>query len=95
MATGALRSPPELLRELLAEDRTAGFAFDDVFTENVRIAGGASGGWHDALVETRDAWQAAWDNAPGPIAALSPDMTYDAREHIAAPRPTAVGARPS
>lgn len=80
MATGA--SPPELLLDMLAEDRAAGYVFDDVFAEDVACAAGSSTSWREALEDTRGAWQASWDNAPGPGAPLSPDMTYDASDRV-------------
>jgi hypothetical protein len=68
------KTPPELLHELLREDRAAGFTFDDVFAENVAIAAGCGAGWRDALMSTRSTWRDCWDNAPGPRSSVTRDL---------------------
>ncbi len=71
------KTPPELLRELLHEDRAAGFAFNDVFAEDATVAAGCNSGWRKALMSTRSTWRESWDNAPGPRAGITRDLADD------------------
>jgi hypothetical protein len=85
MAVAAERkTPPELLTELLREDRAAGFTFEDVFAEDVAVAAGSNSGWHEALMSTRSAWRDCWDNAPGPRSSITLDLADDARDAVPA-----------
>jgi hypothetical protein len=78
------KTPPELLAELLREDRAAGFAFDDVFAENVAVAARRNSGWGEALMATRSTWRESWDNAPGPRSSLTRDLTDEHRDRVPA-----------
>jgi hypothetical protein len=80
---------------MLAEDRARGFAFEDVFAEDVAYAAGCNSGWRQALMDMESTWRAAFDREPGPTVPLSPDLIDDSREHVPAPSPAAVGAQPS
>jgi hypothetical protein len=94
IAAGARPSPPELLREMLAEDRAVGFTFEQAWTEDLEWAirhASQRDGWREALEDTRDAYETAFHNAPGPAARLDLAMTYDAGEHN--PTSTAFGSR--
>jgi hypothetical protein len=86
VATVAVRpQPAELLADMLREDRARGFAFEDVWDEDVAFAVGQSSGWRDALEGTREAWQASWGNAPGPRSqGLTLDLADDTREQVPA-----------
>ncbi len=78
------RTPPELLAEMLREDRAAGFSFAEVFEEDVECAARSASdrnSWREALLATRRAWHENWDNAPRPRSgALTRDLADDARD---------------
>jgi hypothetical protein len=84
MAAAERPSPPKLLYDLMAEDRAAGFAFDDIWLDNLRIAAGKpSSSWYRVLASTRDEWRAAYERMPGPrVQRLSLDLLDDDNEGL-------------
>jgi hypothetical protein len=79
--TPECKTPPEVLAELLREDRAAGFSFDDVFEENVRLACGPSRKWRTALEAMKGVWLANWHNEPDGRGVLSRDLSDDTSDH--------------
>jgi hypothetical protein len=76
-------SPPELLAEMLREDRARGFGFEDVWDEDLEVALSSTSdrtSWRSALEATQDAWRSSWSNTPGRRSQLTPDLADDARE---------------
>jgi hypothetical protein len=76
-------SPLDLLRELLDEDRAAGWPFDEVYDEDCRIASGGSSSWvrtwRDPTIEAsfREAYEGSEDRSR---ASLSREMLIDRGE---------------
>lgn len=83
MASAPIPSPPELLRELLSEDRADGLSFDQAWSEELEYVlhhTSQRSSWRRILEDTRDQWRECWDNLPGPLEGLSLDLADDARE---------------
>jgi hypothetical protein len=74
-------SPPELLREMLTEDRRLGLDFDSVFDEDCSLAARHSRSWLKALLGTRESWRRFfWDEAGG--TRLSLDLLDDSGDRV-------------
>jgi hypothetical protein len=78
--TAALR----LLRELLAEDRAAGYSFSEAWADDFAFVARKHPTWAVALESTRAAWAAAYTGHRGPGFGLNPSML----DHVADDRPT-------
>jgi transcriptional regulator with XRE-family HTH domain len=68
------RTPGERLLELLAQERAADTPFGEAWprclrlcTFRLRLQNGEVPAWREALVETREAWQRAYDGAPADL----------------------------
>jgi hypothetical protein len=83
MAAVADRSKPaELLAEMLREDRDRGYAFQDVWEEDLTCATAHSAGWREALEGTRDAWRDSWHDAPGRRSHLTLELADSPRGQV-------------
>jgi hypothetical protein len=73
-------APARLLGELLREDRARWtFPFDVAWEDCVtfvlgRLDAAERQSWREAFDSTRNAWQTAWNEAPGPGAGLEADL---------------------
>jgi hypothetical protein len=73
-------APARLLADLLREDRGRwAFPFDVAWEESVtfvlgRLSAAERQSWRDAFEQTREAWQAAWSEAPDPGAGLEAEL---------------------
>jgi len=72
---------------LLAEDRAAGFAFEEVVRRRRGVCGTLGkrpDSWREALLGTRRAWQACWDDQPGPRSQVTLDLADDTCDSVQA-----------
>jgi hypothetical protein len=73
-------APAGLLADLLREDRGRwALPFDVAWEESVtfvlgRLSAAERQSWREVFEDTRDAWQAAWSEAPGPGAGLAVEL---------------------
>jgi hypothetical protein len=73
-------APARLLADLLREDRDRwAFPFDVAWQECVtfvlaRLSPAERQSWREVFEDTRDAWQAAWSDTPGPGAGIAAEL---------------------
>ncbi len=67
--------PLTTLRELLAEDKRAGLPFEDVFVP--RLLSTCTGSTLDAVWETLEAWEDAYNDRPTPLQRFTPALLID------------------
>ncbi len=73
-------APARLLADLLREDRGRwAFPFEVAWAEGLafvlgRLSTAERRSWGEVFEDTRDAWQAAWSDAPGPGAGLDAEL---------------------
>jgi hypothetical protein len=76
-------SVPRLLGELLRDSQRIGLPFDVAWSDDLefvlariqhRHAKAERESWRDAFEATRDSWEAAWSNEPGPGWRLNPAL---------------------
>jgi hypothetical protein len=73
-------APARLLADLLREDRDRWrFPFDVAWAEGLafvlgRLSAAERESWRRVFKDTRDAWQAAWSDAPGPGAGIAAEL---------------------
>ena len=73
-------APARLLAEMLREDRDRWrFPFDVAWADALafvlgRLSAAERRAWLEVFEDTRDAWQAAWSEAPGPGAGMTDEL---------------------
>lgn len=87
---------PRLLHELLRDSQRIGLPFDVAWSDDLefvlariqhRHARAERESWREAFEATRDAWEAAWSNEPGPGWQLNPALI----DQLSGERDTLVG----